>query len=420
MWKTERIFLNIGIIDHKYYFRSMDKKTEQLLEALLNEVKDKSSLDMVSDQLFKRGVQALLKAELDAHLGYTKGDKPVGTNQRNGYSEKTLKTSKGEVPIKVPRDRESSFDPVTIPKHKTMSQEIEDVMISLYAKGMSNADIIDFVEKTYGVEYSTSQVSIITNSLLEDIKLWQSRPLEDIYPIIWIDGIHYKIREDGQVKSKSALIILGINLEGKQDILSIYIMETESASGWMEMLTDIRSRGVKDIFFLCSDNLKGLEKAIEAVYPQSIRQICIVHQIRNTLKFVSFKDRKAIMKDIKCIYKADNVDLARQAYDDFKEKWESKYTRSVQSWDDNWDNLTAFLSYPHEIRKLIYTTNIIESFNASLRKYTKNKKLFPNDNAALKSIYLAAMGIRKKWEKSRFGWSKVYNQLYIHFENRIN
>lgn len=397
----------------------MDKKTEKLLEALLSEVKDKSSLDMVSDQLFKRGVQSLLQAELDAHLGYTKGDKPIGSNQRNGYSQKTLKTSKGEVPIKVPRDRESSFDPVTIPKHKTMSQEIEDIMISLYAKGMSNSDIIDFVERTYGVEYSTSQVSIITNSLLEDIKLWQSRPLEDIYPIVWIDGIHYKIREDGRVKSKAALIILGINLEGKQDILSIYIMETESASGWMEMLTDIKSRGVKDIFFLCSDNLKGLEKAIEAVYPQSIRQICIVHQIRNSLKFVSYKDRKAIMKDIKRIYQADNVDLAREAYEDFKQKWKDKYSRSVQSWDDNWDNLTAFLSYPHEIRKLIYTTNIIESFNASLRKYTKNKKLFPNDNAALKSIYLAAMGIRKKWQKSRFGWAKVYNQLYIHFENRI-
>ena len=397
----------------------MDKKTEQLLEALLKEVKDKSSLDQVSDQLFKRGVQALLSAELDAHLGYSKGDKPTGTNHRNGYSQKTLKTSKGEVPIKVPRDRDSSFDPVTIPKHKTMSQEIEEVMISLYAKGMSNADIIDFVEKTYGVEYSTSQVSIITNSLLEDIKLWQTRPLEDIYPIIWMDGIHYKIREQGKVKSKAALIILGINLEGQQDILSIYIMETESASGWMEMLSDLKSRGVKDIFFLCSDNLKGLDKAIEAVYPQSIRQICIVHQIRNSLKFISYKDRKTIIKDIKAIYQADNIDLATQAFDHFKEKWMQKYSRSVQSWEENWENLTAFLSYPHEIRKLIYTTNIIESFNASLRKYTKNKKMFPNDNAALKSIYLAAMGIRKKWHKSRFGWAKVYNQLYIHFENRI-
>jgi transposase-like protein len=397
----------------------MNDKTDQLLNSLLDEIKDKASLDQLSDQLFKRGVQSLLKAEMDAHLGYSNGDKPIDSNRRNGYSQKTLKTSKGDVPIQVPRDREASFDPLTVPKHKTMGQEIENIMLALYAKGMSNADIIDFVEGTYGVQYSTSQVSIITNSLLEDIKSWQTRPLDDVYPIIWMDAIHYKIRQDGTVKSKAAMIVLGVNLEGIQDILSIHIMESESATGWMEMLTDLKSRGVRDIFFLCSDNLSGLEKAIEAVYPKSIRQICIVHQIRNSLKMVSYKDRKAIIKDIKAIYKADNIQMAEQALEDFSNRWSSKYSKAVQSWKDNWDNLTAFLSYPHEIRKLIYTTNIIESFNASLRKYTKNKKSFPNDNAALKSIYLAAMAIRKKWEKSRFGWAKVYNQLYIHFENRI-
>lgn len=398
----------------------MNKETEQLLESLLGKVTDKKMLDQLSDQLFKRGVQTLLQAEMEAHLGYPNGDKPVSTNHRNGFSEKTLKTSKGDVKIKVPRDRESTFDPVTVPKHKTMSQEVEDVMISLYAKGMSNTDIIDFIKSSYGVDYSTSQVSIITNSLLEDIKVWQSRPLDDVYPIIWMDAIRYKIRQDGSIKSKAAMIVLGVNLEGFQDILSIHIMETESASGWMEMLTDLKSRGLRDIFILCSDNLKGLDKAIEAVYPDSIRQICVVHQIRNSLKFVSYKDRKAIMKDIKAIYKADNIELAEQALEEFSTRWSSKYSKAVESWHDNWDNLTAFLSFPHEIRKLIYTTNIIESFNASLRKHTKNKKSFPNDNAALKSIYLAAMSIRKKWEKSRFGWSKIYNQLYIHFENRIH
>jgi transposase-like protein len=398
----------------------MNNKTDELLETLLKEVKDKASLDQLNDELFKRGVQALLKAEMEAHLGYPKGSKPKGSNQRNGYSQKTLKTSKGDIPINIPRDREASFDPVTIPKHKTMGQEIEDIMISLYAKGMSNADIIDFIESTYGVAYSTSQVSIITNSLLEDIKAWQTRPLDDIYPIVWIDAIYYKIRQDGTVKSRAAMIVLGVNIEGKQDILSIHIMESESAAGWMEMLTDLKSRGVKDIFFLCSDNLKGLEKAIESVYPSSIRQICIVHQIRNSLRMVSYKDRKAIMKDIKAIYKADNLDMAQQAMEEFSDRWSSKYGKAVASWKENWDNLTAFLSYPHEIRKLIYTTNIIESFNASLRKYTKNKKSFPNDNAALKSIYLAAMAVRKKWEKSRFGWGQIYNQLYIHFEDRIS
>jgi transposase-like protein len=356
---------------------------------------------------------------MDAHLGYQRGDVPITNNVRNGYSTKTLKTNKGDVTIDVPRDRRSTFDPVTVPKHQTITQELESAILLLYAKGMSNADVIDYIEKVYGVKYSTSQVSVITNSLLEDIRIWQSRPLQDQYAVIWIDAIHYKIRQDGKVMSKAAMVILGIDMEGKQDILSLHIVENESASSWMEMLTLLKARGVQDILFLCSDNLPGLDKAIEAVYPKSIRQICIVHQIRNSLKFVSYKDRKLIMKDIKAIYKADNIETAQEALLTFKEKWSHKYAQAVKSWEDNWDNLTAFLQYPHEIRKLIYTTNIIESFNASLRKYTKNKKVFPTDDATLKSLYWAAQQIRTKWEKSRFGWAQIYNQLYIHFENRI-
>ena len=215
------------------------------------------------------------------------------------------------------------------------------------------------------------------------------------------------------------MIVLGINVDGQQDILSMTIVETETASSWMVILDDLRNRGVRDIFFLCSDNLPGLDKAIEAIYPNSIRQICIVHQIRNSMKYVSYKDRRKVMSDIKGIYKADNEQLALEALDSFKEKWDSKYHAAVQSWERNWDNLTVFLHYPKEIRKLIYTTNIIESFNASLRKYTKNKKVFPNDNAALKSIYLAAQNIRKKWKKTRFNWAQIYNQLYICFPGRL-
>jgi len=405
---------------HKHYLRYMDKTTEHLLDELLGKVKDKTSLDQLSDQLFRRGVKSLLEAEMEAHLGYKKGDTPLSTNIRNGTSSKTLKTSRGNIKISVPRDRDATFEPVTIPKHQTMGQEIENVILTLYGKGMSNNDITSYMEDIYGIAYSASQVSVITNSLLEDIKKWQRRPLDDTYPIMFMDAIHYKIREDGKVKSKAAMIILGINLEGFQDILSIHIYDTESASGWMEMLTDLRSRGVKDLFFICSDNLSGLEKAIKAVFPQSIRQVCIVHQIRNSLKFVSYKDRKEIIKDIKKIYKADNMEMAKDAFNQFSHKWKSKYGRAIKSWEDNWDNLTAFLTYPQEIRKIIYTTNIIESFNASLRKYTKNKKVFPTDDAALKSIYLAAMNIKKKWEKKRFGWPQIYNQLYIHFEDRMN
>ena len=284
---------------------------------------------------------------------------------------------------------------------------------------MSNEDIVHFMHHTYGVKYSSSQISIITDSLLEDITEWQQRPLEDQYAVIWIDAIHYKIRQDNKVISKACMLVLGIDMSGKQDILSMSIVQTESASAWSSILDELKSRGVQDILFLCSDNLTGLDKAVQATFPQSVHQICIVHQVRNTLKYVSYKDRKSVVKQVKAIYQSSNQDMASQALESFKEQWGNKYPASVQSWENNWDKLTAFLHYPIEIRKLIYTTNIIESFNASLRKHTKNKKMFPTDQAALKSIYLAAMHISNKWKKARFGWPQIYNQLYIYFENRI-
>ncbi|MBU2949315.1 IS256 family transposase [Tamlana agarivorans] len=397
----------------------MNTELEKQLEALIGEIKNKEDFEKVKEQLLKRGIESLLKAEMTAHLGFGKGDSVIASNQRNGFSEKTIKTQDGEQRIKIPRDREASFEPVVVPKHQSISQELEDCIQLLYAKGMSNSDIIDFIESTYGVHYSTSQVSIITNQLLEDIKLWQNRPLEDVYPIIWIDAIHYKIRQEGKVISKACMIVLGVNTEGQQDILSMSIVETEKAAAWMSILDDLRLRGVKDIFFLCSDNLSGLDKAVEAIFPDSIRQICIVHQIRNSLKYVSYKDRKAIMVDIKAIYQADNEEFAKEAFEVFKQNWEDKYLSAVKSWENNWQNLSTFLNYPKEIRKLIYTTNIIESFNASLRKYTRNKKVFPHDDAALKSIYLAAQSIRKKWKKTRFKWGQIYNQLYICFPDRL-
>lgn len=397
----------------------MKEETNELLEQLLNQIEGKEEFNELREALFKRGIEALLNAELTAHLGHEKGKQPKSSNIRNGYSEKTIKTAEGEQTIKIPRDRAASFNPVIVPKHKSISQELEDCILLLYAKGMSNADIIDFIHQTYGVDYSTSQVSIITNQLLEDIKEWQQRPLQDQYAVVWIDAIHYKIRQDGKVISKACMIVLGIDMEGKQDILSMAIVENESASAWSGILDDLQSRGLQDILILCSDNLKGLDKAVKAIYPRSVHQICIVHQIRNSLKYVSYKDRKAVVKSIKGIYQASNEEAAKEGFDQFKEEWNSKYPMAVKSWDLNWENLTAFLAYPKVIRKLIYTTNIIESFNASLRKYTKNKRVFPTDDAALKSIYLAAQQIRKKWHKARFNWPQIYNQLYIYFEERI-
>ena len=398
----------------------MKEKTQKLLDDLIDQIDDEKQFRLVQDQLFKRGIESLLKAELSAHLGHAPGSTPKSDNVRNGYSEKTIKGQNGEHRIKVPRDRAAEFDPVIVPKHKSISQELEECIILLYAKGMSNSDIVHFMEQTYGVKYSSSQISLITDSLLEDIAEWQKRPLEDQYAVIWIDAIHYKIRQDNKVVSKACMLVLCIDITGKQDILSMSIVHKESAAAWSSILDDLKSRGVKDILFLCSDNLTGLDKAVEANFPQSIHQICIVHQVRNTLKYVSYKDRKAVVKEVKAIYQSSNEQMALQALEQFKQNWGDKYPASVQSWEQNWDKLTAFLAYPQEIRKLIYTTNIIESFNASLRKHTKNKKMFPTDQAALKSIYLAAMSITNKWKKSRFGWPQILNQLYIYFENRIH
>jgi len=398
----------------------MKEKAKDLLEQLIAEIGSKSELLNLQDKLFKRGVENLLEAEMQAHLGYEKGAKPVDENHRNGYSEKTLKSKQGETTIKIPRDRKASFDPVTVPKHQTMTETIEDAVILLYSKGMSNADIIDFISETYGVKYSTSKVSLITNTLLDDIQEWRTRPIATKYAVLWIDAIHYKIRQDGKVISKACMVALGIDLEGKQDILGLYIVENESASAWLNILNDLKIRGMKDVLFLCSDNLSGIQQAVQTALPKTTHQICIVHQIRNSVKCIHHKDKRAIIRDIKAIYQAINEKSARVAFEKFKEKYTHKYQYVINSWENNWDALTAFLDYPPEIRKLIYTTNIIESFNASLRKYTRNKKVFPNDNAAIKSIYLAAQQIKKKWNVRRLGWSKVYNSLYIYFENRIN
>lgn len=397
----------------------MKDKNAALLKELVGNIRTKEEFEQVKKALLSQGIEALLNAEMQVHLGYEKGAKPPSGNLRNGYSEKTLKSKDGGHRIKVPRDRNATFEPIIVPKHKTMSEELEDAIMLLYSRGMSNSDIGDFMEKTYGVSYSTSQISLITDALLDDIKQWQNRPLEDQYAMVWIDGIHYKIRHEGKVATRACMLVIGVNMDGQQDLLGIHITQTESASAWMNVLNDLKTRGVRDIIFLCSDNLSGLDSAIEAIYPDTIRQICIVHQVRNSLKYVSYKERKEVAADIKVIYRASNEDNAASALEDFKRKWGHKYSAAVKSWETNWHNLTVFLQYPDEIRRLIYTTNVIESFNAGLRKYTKNKKSFPTDDAALKSIYLAAQNVQHTWQKSRHGWSQIYNQLFINFGNRV-
>lgn len=398
----------------------MDKK-KQLLEELIKEIKTKEEFDAIKDQLFKRGIESLLNAEMTAHLGYPKHEKAEERrgNSRNGTTSKTLKTTEGELQIDVPRDRSGEFEPVTIPKHSRMSQQLEEVILQLYAKGMSTHDISDHMHQMYGIQYTASAISTITNQLLEDIAQWQNRPLETLYPIVWLDAIRYKVKLDNRVVNKAILVVIGLKVDGKKDVLGLWVYENESSAFWLEVLTELKVRGVEDILIVSSDNLKGLTEATTAAFPNAVTQICIVHQIRNSLKHVSYKDRKALVIDLKRIYQATNEQAAREAFEQFKSIWNAKYGYAVKSWETNWENLTHFLSFSPEIRKIIYTTNVIESFNSVLRKFTRNKKQFPHDDAVLKSVWLAVQQISKKWTMQMRDWGMIINQLTIHFPDRM-
>lgn len=398
----------------------MDKKNH-LLEELINEIKTKEEFDTIKDQLFKRGIESLLNAELTAHLGYTKHEKAAErrSNARNGTTPKTIKTTEGELQIDVPRDRTGEFEPVTIPKHSRMSQQLEDVILQLYAKGMSTHDISDHMQEMYGIQYTASAISTITNQLLEDISQWQNRPLETLYPIVWLDAIRFKVKQDSRTVNKAILVAIGLKMDGKKDVLGLWVYENESSAFWLEVLTELKVRGVEDILIVSSDNLKGLTGAITAAFPNAVTQICIVHQIRNSLKHVSYKDRKMLLLDLKKIYQATNEEAAREAFEQFKSIWNTKYGYAVKSWEANWENLTHFLAFPGEIRKIIYTTNVIESFNSVLRKFTRNKKQFPHDDAVLKSVWLAVQQISRKWTMQMRNWGMIINQLTILFPDRV-
>jgi transposase-like protein len=398
----------------------MDKKN-QLLEELIKEIKTKEEFDTIKDQLFKRGIESLLNAEMTAHLGYAKHEKAPErrSNARNGTTPKTLKTTEGELQIDVPRDRTGEFEPVTVPKHSRMSQQLEEVILQLYAKGMSTHDISDHMQQMYGIQYTASAISTITNQLLEDINQWQNRPLETMYPIVWLDAIRYKVKMDSRIINKAILVVIGLKMDGKKDVLGLWVYENESSAFWLEVLTELKVRGIEDLLIVSSDNLKGLTGAITAAFPNAVTQICIVHQIRNSLKHVSYKDRKQMLMDLKKIYQATSEETAREAFEQFKSIWNTKYGYAVKSWEANWENLTHFLAFPVEIRKIIYTTNVIESFNSVLRKFTRNKKQFPHDDAVLKSVWLAVQQISKKWTMPMHYWGMIINQLTIHFPDRI-
>lgn len=370
-------------------------------------------------QMHKRAVEHILEAELDAHLENQKHQKTIDGNYRNGHTTKSIKTSYGKDEIAVPRDREGSFEPVLVPKKHNIIGGLENIIISFYAKGMSVSDIEEQIKEMYDFEVSTSTISRITNAITSEVVTWQNRPLDDVYLIVWMDGIIFKVREGSKVINKTIYLAVGLNREGKKDVLGMWLGKNESSSFWMSVLTDLKVRGVEDILITATDNLNGFTQTIRSVFPQSQTQICVVHQIRNACKYVVWKDRKEFSADMRHIYTAPNKQAAEQALDDFAKKWQSKYAYAIKSWRENWDELTVFFDFPIEIRKIIYTTNLIENLNGKIRKYTKNKMSFPTDDAVLKSVFLAIRESTKKWTMPIHNWGIILNQFMLIFDQRL-
>ncbi len=395
-------------------------KEELLSSEFLKQFKDSKDFGNFMDNLYKRGVETMLQGEIEAHLGYSKNQKRSDQNNaRNGYGKKKIKTEHGELGITVPRDRKSEFEPQIIPKRSRLSEGIESLIISLYAKGMSNSDIEAQLNELYGFSVSTTTISVVTDKITGDIIAWQNRPLEHTYLIVWMDAIVFKVRENSRVVNKAIYLAVGLRQDGKKEVLGMWLGKNESAAFWMSVLTDLKTRGVQDILITVTDNLNGFTDTITQVFPNSTKQICVIHQIRNSARYVVWKDKKEFTKDMKYIYTASNPEAARAALEDFKLKWNSKYSYAVDSWYKNWDELTAFLDFPVQIRRIIYTTNLIENLNGKIRKYTRNKLSFPTDDAVKKSVFLALGEVTKKWTMPIRNWGVILNQFLTIFENRV-
>ncbi len=393
-------------------------ETEQLKQLLKEHVKQQKNTTGISNlltEVFREAVQEMLKAEMDNHLGYEKHapEAPQFSNSRNGKTSKKVRSKLGELTIEVPRDREGNFEPQIVPKRKRILEEIEDQVLSLYTHGMSTRDIESAIKELYGVDMSEAHISHITDRIIEHIEQWKQRRLEKVYMVVWMDAIVFKVRQDGKIIDKAVQIAVGLNNKGYKEILGMWICTNESASFWMTVLTDLKSRGVEDILITSTDNLKGFTDAIAAVYPAARTQICIVHQLRNSLKFVVWKDKKAVAADLKKIYDASDEATALHYLENFETTWNKKYPYISKSWRSNWSNLSTFFEFPGCIRKIIYTTNLIENINRIIRKYTKTKTMLPNDQAVEKVVYLALMQVSKKWTMPQRDWPI----MLVHFIN---
>lgn len=396
----------------------------EILDELMKSVKNPE--DLLGEagllrQLTARLVEKALQAELTSHLGYEAGQaRPEGANNgRNGYTSKTLLTDQGEVTVDVPRDREGSFEPQLVRKRERRLTGFDDRILALYARGMSVRDIKGHLQEMYGVEVSPDLISRVTDAVMEDVAAWQSRPLDSVYPIVYLDAIVVKIRDQGVVRNKSVYIALGVTVQGNKEVLGLWIEPTEGAKFWLKVVNELKTRGIQDVLILCCDGLKGFPEAIEAVFPKAVVQTCIVHMIRNSVRFVSYKDRRELVRDLKPIYAAASREDAEHALAAFEERWGRRYAMIGAAWRNNWERVVPFLDFPPEIRRIIYTTNAIESLNSSLRKLVFHRGHFPSDEAAIKLLFLGLRNLEKRWNRSAREWNKALGQFAIFFEGRL-
>jgi len=403
--------------------RKLTPERKALIQGLLSHYKPEDAQDvqaMLRD-LLGDTIQQMLEAEMDDYLGYSKYDykNKQTDDSRNGYSSKTVTSSVGDIPIDVPRDRKGDFEPQSVKKKQTDISNIEDQVLSMYAKGMTTRDISAHLRSIYGVDASAEMISRMTDRILPIAKEWQNRPLAKKYAVVFMDAVHFNVRQDGRTIKKAVYVAIGTRLDGHREVLGLWVGGNESAKYWVGVLNEIRNRGTEDIFIISVDGLTGFADAISAVYPKAEIQRCIVHQIRYTTKFVSYKDIKAFMNDLKDVYQAPTLERAEKGLDRLEEKWGSKYPSSIASWRNNWPQLSAYFKYPYELRRMIYTTNQIENYNRQLRKATKTRTIFPSDDALFKLLYLATMDVTEKWTGRDREWSKILSQLCIYFEERI-
>ena len=399
------------------------KIDKEIFKALIEDygIKDTNDIkDMLKD-LMSGTIQTMLEAEIEHELGYAKNSvsEKNTSNSRNGYSKKTVRSEYGNINLDIPRDRNAEFEPQIIPKSQREITGIEGQILSLYAKGMSSRDIEEHLNNLYGIDVSPSMISKITDKIIPEIREWQSRQLEDVYPVVFMDAIHYSVRKEGIVVKKAVYLAIGIDREGRKEVMGFWIGENESSKYWLNILNELKNRGVQDILIMSVDNLKGFSEAISSVFSRTEIQKCIVHQIRNSIRHISYKDVREFASELKEMYNAPTLEQAENRLDALEEKWGKKYMAVINSWRSNWNELTTYFKYDTKIRKLIYTTNPIESLNRQLRKYTKTKSLYPTDEALMKSVYLSLKEATKKWTGRISGWGEIYSQLSIYFEGRI-